>query len=144
MANQVPAKISLSTVFARECHTSFHTGDAGRDLFSLLCILRFPRGRAPEHVPHVTQVLTFVFVVVRDVFDLRAKSRLGDREALGELASSWLPLFLLRDVPRDRRGRRRGRLRSLPLSCATVYPSVRIFYVRICENVHRPPPADYL
>lgn len=78
-------------------------------------ILRFPRGLVPpEHVPHVThaQVLTFVFVVVRDAFDLRAKSRLGDREALGELASSWLPPS--RGAPRDRRGRRRGRLRSLP------------------------------
>lgn len=77
MENQVPAKISLSTVFTREYHTSFHTGDA------FLCFASYDFIadvlQNTYHMLLTRRYSRFVFVVVRDAFDLRAKSRLGDK-----------------------------------------------------------------
>lgn len=95
-----------------------------------------PIPRTGYHMGTHAQVLTFVSVRpgMRPICGL--SHDWGDGEVLGaRFAVGSLPS---RDAPRDRRDRRR------PPETPTTPSARRVPLVRICENVYRPPPADYL
>lgn len=95
----------------------------------------YAQGEAPP-CGTLTRKYSRSYPSVRDASDLRAKSRLGDGEALrGSLRRGSHLLAMLLEIVEDDVSRPR------PLPHRRVR---RVPPVRICENVHRPPRTDYL